>query len=95
MTPDLVPLYRDHDDSAAVLVGGPNDGRRLDIAGRRPPEYLDTTVDPGPPMADLDTQTIYPTLRIARYRLALDEDGLPSRADDGAFRYQYHDDRRV
>jgi hypothetical protein len=84
---DLLPLYRDDDNTRVRFVGGPCDGRALAWATGEPPSGIVLPVDTGPPtLADL-TAPLQPIPK-AYYRPHLDEVGQPSRDDDGTLVYE-------
>lgn len=94
MSDDLVRLYRDDDRGLATLIGGPSDGKILDIPAE-PPGLLLTALDPGP-ISVLDC--LGPQLssvRQAEYEPVRDELGFVSRADNGNYLYQYRSPRRA
>jgi hypothetical protein len=69
------------------FIGGPADGRTYAIPNETPPPlYL---IPIAPPLAELFSTSIEPTLtKTAEYQ-PLHDGGWPRRADDGAFLYQH------
>lgn len=71
-----------------LFIGGPQDGKSATIRSERPPPVLHQAVNQGLPFSLNEPSPLYPPPQ-ASYRLVLDDLGVPSRADDGAYRYKY------
>lgn len=72
------------------FIGGPADGTEVTIPEDRPP--LDQRVAHVPEISAgmlADSDDAAPQFLQSLYRLQLGPMGLPSRADDGSFRYRY------
>lgn len=68
-----------------VLIGGPFDGQR-GVAAPIPMAYLELPLKRG-----IITALAVAPVPTARYDLVADGDGLPSRDDQGVYRYQWHE----
>ena len=72
---------------AIRFVGGPADGRSLQVSGDEPPWMYRIPLEPS--LADFVTAPLeYRPLQVAEYEPVL-ADGWPSRADDGAYLYRH------
>lgn len=71
-----------------VFVGGPQDGKSSTVQDESMPPVLRLAVEQGSPFSLDEPPSLYPPSQ-ATYRLMFDELGFPSRADDGAYRYEY------
>jgi len=72
------------------FVGGPEDGTRMTWEGARPPGLIRLSVKQNPAVAVMESlDEPYRGIPIANYGPITDNRGFCSRAEDGAWRYEY------